>query len=177
MGLGLAYHMAIIYTDGAGRSFGASSGPSASATAQTPALALRAIYASAENRPSAYGTLLSDPKNNHMFIKGHPEDYYTQDFEGMEYPSCRRGDGARSLRAMDGDPGELRDDRRDASDLLADQPEFQQHGRYRAAQRRPRDPVLRRDEIRARRVHEAAARRRGDGSACALTTPIGATTS
>ena len=86
VGLGLAYHMAIIYTDGAGRSFGASSGPSASATAQTPALALRAIYASAENRPSAYGTLLSDPKNNHMFIKGHPEDYYTQDFEGMEYP-------------------------------------------------------------------------------------------
>ena len=86
VGLGLAYHMALVYTDSAGRSFGASSGPSNQATAQTPALALSAILDSARNMPSNFGTLASDPKNNHLFLKGHPEDYYTQDFEGTEYP-------------------------------------------------------------------------------------------
>ena len=86
VGLGLAYHMAIVYTDSVGHSYGASSGPSNQATAQTPALALGAILDSARNMPSNFGTLASDPKNNHLFIKGQPEDYYTQDFEGMEYP-------------------------------------------------------------------------------------------
>lgn len=87
IGLGQAYHMALVYTDGGGRSFGASSGPSNHTTAQTPALALSAAFASATGVPSAFGILLSDPVNNHAFKKGRPEDYYTQDDEGEPYPS------------------------------------------------------------------------------------------
>ena len=86
VGLDLAYHMAIVYTNAAGESFGASSGPSNQSTRQTPASALTALYESAQNVPSDFGTLLSDPKNNHLFIIGRPEDYYTQDFEGTPYP-------------------------------------------------------------------------------------------
>lgn len=87
VGLGEAYHLAIVYTDGAGRSYGASSGPSNHMTAQTPYLALSAVFASAMNVPSAFGTLISDPANNHPFTKGRPDDYYTQDDEGDPYPS------------------------------------------------------------------------------------------
>ena len=86
IGLGLAYHIAVVYTNGAGQSFGASSGPSNQSTHQTPALAFDAILASAKNQPSEFGTLKSDPKNNHAFLRGHPEDYYTQDFDGTAYP-------------------------------------------------------------------------------------------
>ena len=86
VGLGLAYHMAIIYTNGAGVSFGVSSGPSIQSTQQTPPHALRAIWDTALNAPSDFGTLVSDPKNDHAFVKGRPEDYYTQDFEGQEFP-------------------------------------------------------------------------------------------
>ena len=63
VGLGEAYHMALVYTDGAGRSFGASSGPSNHMTAQTPGLAISAAFASTMGIPSAFGTLVSDPKN------------------------------------------------------------------------------------------------------------------
>ena len=86
IGLGEAYHMALVYTDGSGRSFGASSGPSNHMTAQTPGLAVAAAFASAMGVPSAFGTLLSDPVNNHVFTKGRPDDYYTQDDEGDPYP-------------------------------------------------------------------------------------------
>ena len=87
VGLGEAYHMALVYTDGSGRSFGASSGPSNHMTAQTPGLALSAAFASTMGVPSAFGTLLSDPANDHPFTKGRPDDYYTQDDEGNAYPS------------------------------------------------------------------------------------------
>lgn len=86
IGLGEAHHMALVYTDGSGRSFGASSGPSNHMTAQTPGLAVAAAFASAMGVPSAFGTLLSDPVNNHAFTKGRPDDYYTQDDEGDPYP-------------------------------------------------------------------------------------------
>jgi hypothetical protein len=86
VGLGLAYHMAIIYTNAAGQSFGVSSGPSNQSTQQTPAHALTAIVDTAHNRPSDFGTLTSDPKNNHPFKMGAPEDYYTQDFDGQAFP-------------------------------------------------------------------------------------------
>ena len=87
IGLGEAHHMALVYTDGRGRSYGASSGPSNHETAQTPGLAVSAAFASVMGVPSAFGTLLSDPANNHAFTKGRPEDYYTQDDEGDPYPT------------------------------------------------------------------------------------------
>ncbi len=87
VGLGEAYHMAIVYTDGKAHSFGASSGPSNHMTAQTPRLALLAALASTMGMPSAFGTLVSDPMNNHPFTKGRPDDYYTQDDEGDPYPT------------------------------------------------------------------------------------------
>ena len=86
IGLGQAYHMALVYTDGRGRSFGASSGPSNHMTAQTPGVAVAAALASTMGVPSAFGTLLSDPANNHAFTRGRPDDYYTQDDEGDPYP-------------------------------------------------------------------------------------------
>ena len=86
VGLGEAYHMALVFTDRNGRSFGASSGPSNHMTAQTPGLAVTAAFASTMGAPSAFGTLLSDPANNHAFTKGRPDDYYTQDDEGNPYP-------------------------------------------------------------------------------------------
>ena len=86
IGFGQAYHMALVYTDGSGRSFGASSGPSNHMTAQTPVLAVAAALASTMSAPSAFGTLLSDPANNHAFTRGRPDDYYTQDDEGDPYP-------------------------------------------------------------------------------------------
>jgi len=86
VGLGLAYHMALVHTDNANVSFGVSSGPSNQSAIQSPSLALGAILDVAKDIPSAFGTLVSDPKNDHPFRKGRPEDYYTQDFEGVEYP-------------------------------------------------------------------------------------------
>ena len=47
IGLGEAHHMALVYTDSRGRSYGASSGPSNHKTAQTPGLAVSAAFASA----------------------------------------------------------------------------------------------------------------------------------
>ena len=87
VGLGEAYHLAVVYTDGKGRSYGASSGPSNHMTAQTPILALTAVVSSTMGVPSAFGTLMSDPANNHPFTRGRPEDYYTQDDEGDPYPT------------------------------------------------------------------------------------------
>jgi len=86
VGLGLAYHMALVYTDHTGTSFAVSSGPSNQMTQQTPSLALQAIIQTIDNTPSGFGTLASDPKNNHPFTKGLPEDYYTQDEMGVEDP-------------------------------------------------------------------------------------------
>ena len=86
VGFGMAYHMAVVYTDRAGNSFGASSGPSNDAGAQTPANAVRAIVYMADEQPSSFGTLVSDPLNDHVFVKGTAADYYTQNREGRAYP-------------------------------------------------------------------------------------------
>ena len=93
VGLSLAYHMAIVYTDANGISFGASSGPSNPTTAQTPSMALHALADSASSRPSPFGVLISDPRNDHPFVIGRPEDYYTQDFNGDRYPSVEVAKG------------------------------------------------------------------------------------
>ena len=88
VGFGMAYHMAIVYTDRAGRSFGASSGPSNNAIPQTPANAVRAIVYMADEQPSSFGTLMSDPLNDRAFIMGTKADYYTQDEAGVAYPKA-----------------------------------------------------------------------------------------
>lgn len=86
VGLGLAHHMAIVYTNSAGQSFGASSGPSIQSTLQTPQNAISALNSLDKNEPSDFGTLMSDPHNNTPFEKGRMNDYYTQDFQGKEFP-------------------------------------------------------------------------------------------
>jgi len=86
VGLGLAHHMAIIYTNSAGQSFGVSSGPSIQSTQQTPPNALRALVSMANNMPSDFGTLVSDPHNNTPFVKSMMDDYYTQDYQGNKFP-------------------------------------------------------------------------------------------
>ncbi len=86
VGLGLAHHIGIVYTNNAGQSFGVSSGPSIQSTQQTPPNALRAIVSQASNEPSDFGTLVSDPHNNTPFVKSRMDDYYTQDYEGKEFP-------------------------------------------------------------------------------------------
>jgi hypothetical protein len=86
VGLKIAHHIGIIYTNSAGQSFGVSSGPSIQSTQQTPDNALRALTNQASNEPSDFGTLVSDPHNNTPFVKGRPDDYYTQDYMGREFP-------------------------------------------------------------------------------------------
>jgi hypothetical protein len=99
VGLGLAHHMAIIYTNSAGQSFGVSSGPSIQSTQQTPPNALRALVSMANNKPSDFGTLVSDPHNNTPFIKSMMDDYYTQDYQGNEFPHALVSEG-RDLSAQ-----------------------------------------------------------------------------
>ena len=86
VGFGMAYHMAIVYTDRAGHSFGASSGPSNNASPQTPANAVQAIVYMADDQPSSFGTLASDPLNDHAFSVGAADDYYTKGRDGRGYP-------------------------------------------------------------------------------------------
>lgn len=86
VGLGMAYHMALVYTDRNGVSHGASSGPSDLAAPQTPRHALGAVLASFDERPSVFGTLVADPKNDTPFVKGSAADFYTKDGEGRAYP-------------------------------------------------------------------------------------------
>ena len=86
VGLGEAYHMALVYTDAAGTSFGVSGGPSDLATAQTPANAADAILAMAEGQPSRFGTLVSDPSNDTAFLKKSAADFYTQSVTRQAYP-------------------------------------------------------------------------------------------
>ena len=85
LGLGKAFHMALVYTDRDGISRGASSGPSALAVAQTPALALDAMLASFHDEPSAFGTLASDPDNNKPFMAGSEADHFSKDGAGQPY--------------------------------------------------------------------------------------------
>ena len=85
VGFGMAYHMAIVYTDRSGTSYCASSGPSNSKAAQTPQNALRALYSLAEDAPSSFGTLASDPHNNTPFVFGSKGDCYTRDAKGRPY--------------------------------------------------------------------------------------------
>ncbi len=93
VGLGLAHHIGIVYTNKDGQSFGVSSGPSVQSTLQTPPNALRAIVRMADDSPSDFGTLISDPHNNTPFIKGRMTDYYTQDYEGKEMPHAIAAQG------------------------------------------------------------------------------------
>ena len=88
VGFGTAYHMAIVYTDAHGTSYGASSGPSNLKAQQTPAYALTALASSVNNVPSEFGTLASDPHNNTPFIKGSASDYYTRDSQRRPYPTA-----------------------------------------------------------------------------------------
>lgn len=85
VGLKVACHMGIVYTNADGLSFGVTSGPSNSMATQTPAAALDAIVKSASNEPSSFGTLSSYARNNQPFHLGHPDDFFTQDFEGNPF--------------------------------------------------------------------------------------------
>lgn len=85
-GLGMAYHMAIVYTDRNGVSRAASSGPSDLSAPQTPEHALSAVFASFDDQPSAFGTLASDPRNGTPFLKGGAGDHSTEDGAGHAYP-------------------------------------------------------------------------------------------
>lgn len=86
IGLGEAYHMAIVYTDAQGTSFGASGGPSNLKAAQTPRNALLAMLDDAECKASAFGKLIADPHNNTAFVIHSAGDIYTRDAEGRPYP-------------------------------------------------------------------------------------------
>ncbi len=85
VGLGTAYHMALVYTDRDGVSRAVSSGPSNLAVPQTPEYALSAVFASFDEQPSAFGTLVADPKNDTPFVEGSAADFYTMDGGGRFY--------------------------------------------------------------------------------------------
>ena len=85
IGFGTAYHMAIVYTDAAGQSYGASSGPTNFRTEQTATHALVALASAVDNAPSAFGTLAADPHNNTVFIRDARGDVYTRDGQGHAY--------------------------------------------------------------------------------------------
>ena len=86
VGLGKAYHMAIVYTDARGLSYGVSSGPSNLSAPQTPTGALSALVDAARDRPSRFGTLVSDPHNNMPFVMDGATDVYTRDASHRSYP-------------------------------------------------------------------------------------------
>ena len=88
LGFAVASHMALVYTNAAGQSFGVSSGPSIHLMLQNPLQMIEPVVASATNMPSGFGVLMSDPNNNHVFVMRHPEDYYTQDYDGTPFPSA-----------------------------------------------------------------------------------------
>ena len=88
LGLAVASHMAIVYTNAAGQSFGVSAGPSIHLMLQSPSQLITPVVASALNELSGFGALMSDPNNDHAFRRRQPEDYYTQDADGTPYPSA-----------------------------------------------------------------------------------------
>ena len=90
-GFGMAHHMAIVYTDRTGTSFGASSGPSNLTAAQTVPNAAQAVLAVAADEPSNFGVLLSDPHNDTPFVIGRDGDYYTH---GRDDPHALMLEGA-----------------------------------------------------------------------------------
>ena len=94
VGLAEAYHMAVVYTDATGKSFGVSGGPSDLKAGQTPGNALAALLAMAECRPSRFGTLVSDPLNDKAFVMGSTGDFYTHDADGVPYPHMLVARGA-----------------------------------------------------------------------------------
>ena len=85
VGLGLAYHMSLVYTNGRHQMFGATSGPSNHNGGLSPQQALVAFFDVAMAWPSVYGTLVADPHNNTAFEEGGLQDVYTQDAYGVEY--------------------------------------------------------------------------------------------
>ena len=99
VGFGLAYHMTLVYTNATGESFAVTSGPSIQRTQQTFPLAFEAIVDMATNAQSEFGVLVSDPNNNHAFVKGRMADFYTQDYEGKAYPAVVAYEG-RDLSAQ-----------------------------------------------------------------------------
>ena len=86
LGFGMAYHMALVYTDRSGTSYAASSGPSIGSSAQTPANAISAVLYMADDQPSTFGTLASDPHNDTAFVLGGTGDVYSKDGSGHVYP-------------------------------------------------------------------------------------------
>ena len=86
VGFGLAHHMAIVYTDRFGMSHGASSGPSDLGAPQNASNAWGALVALADGTPSAFGLLVSDPRNGTPFVRDSPDDVYTKDADGRRYP-------------------------------------------------------------------------------------------
>ena len=93
-GFGMAHHMAIVYTDRTGTSFGASSGPSNLAAAQTPRNAVQALVATADDGASSFGILVPDPHNDTPFVIGRDGEYYTCDRDGRPYPRALMMTGA-----------------------------------------------------------------------------------
>ena len=87
LGFGMAYHMALVYTDRAGISYAASSGPSIGTSAQSPANAISAVLYMANDQPSTFGTLAADPHNDTAFVMGSAADVYTKDGSGHIYPT------------------------------------------------------------------------------------------
>ena len=86
VGFGMAYHMAIVYTDHTGRSYGVSAIPSNLKTPQTPGNMFNAVFDTADNRPSTFGLLVAEANNNRAFVKNGAGDYYTHDKQGHAYP-------------------------------------------------------------------------------------------
>ena len=88
LGFAIASHMAIVYTNKAGVSFGVSSGPSYHLMLQSALQILEPVGATASNSPSGFGVLMADPQNNHPFHIRQPEDYYTQEDDGTPFSSA-----------------------------------------------------------------------------------------
>ncbi len=86
VGLGVACHMSLVYTDNRHQMFGATSGPSNHSAQLTPTQALIALLDVALQRPSMFGTLVADRHNDETFEQGSLNDVYTQDAYGMKYP-------------------------------------------------------------------------------------------
>src|SRR5437588_11405764 len=72
------YHMTIVYTDSAGRSYSASAGPQIPDVPQTATNVIAATAAVTTNAGSPYGTLVASPTNGQQFTIS-PVDGITHD--------------------------------------------------------------------------------------------------
>ena len=85
VGLGLAYHMSLVYTNSSHQMFGATSGPSNHNANLAPQQALVSVVDMAAGWPSQFGMLVADTHNNTPFEEGGLQDVYTQDAYGVRY--------------------------------------------------------------------------------------------